>query len=122
VVYCMLGIGIDCAATMFVTGISAISRCDSGSVFRSCSSRCQWLSAGDQAEAERQKRIPQPQGEIEPAIPVRVREVGTPTHTTEAPGWVRAFVGCRLFQPLIWSSSNSQLSVSAPNASPRIMA
>jgi hypothetical protein len=54
------------------------------------------LGDADPAEAERHKRVPQPQGEIEPAIPVRVREVGIPTHTTHVPGWARAFVGCRL--------------------------
>jgi hypothetical protein len=50
-----------------------------------------------------QKGVPRPQGEIKP-------------------GWARAFVGCRLFQLLIWSSSNSQVSVSGPNASPRSIA
>jgi hypothetical protein len=54
------------------------------------------LGDADPAEAERHKRVPQPKGEIEPAIPVRVREVGIPTHTTYVPGWARAFVGCRL--------------------------
>ena len=54
------------------------------------------LGDADPAEAERHKRVPQPQGEIEPAIPVRVRGVGIPTHTIHVRGWARVLVGCRL--------------------------